>query len=121
MVHRSDTSAVLPISHAVSRDGFHLLAHSSFVFYSAQAEGRGPSLKMQFVFFFFFGRLPVIQLLIDKFQSSDVLFSASLASYSGEWAPFVFRIFIIFGGVDFRSYADTFEFFECFEFFSRTV
>ena len=40
-----------------------------------------------------------------------------------KWAPFVFRIFIfiIFGGVDFRSYADTFEFFEFFEFFSRTV
>ena len=70
------------------------------IFYSAQAEGRGPSLKMQFVCFFFgstsghtvadrqvpvvsfgfffcffsLGRLPVIHVLIDKFQSSHVLF-----------------------------------------------
>ena len=39
----------------------------------------GPSLKMQFVccccFFFPLGRLPVLQLLIDKLQSSDVLFN----------------------------------------------
>ena len=35
---------------------------------------------MQFVCFFVFcfGRLPVIQLLIDKFQSSDVLFNGRL-------------------------------------------
>ena len=69
-------AALLSQSQSFKIAGFsHITSERVLTIYSAQAEGRGPSLKCSSFFFFPLGRLPVLQLLIDKLQSSDVLFN----------------------------------------------